>query len=129
MGPPDRLRRQLTLIAVGFPLLALIASAGLGMPDGATREFGCWVLPNARVLVTPGDEACPLRSHDQIRRVEAEDGTIHSVASGRAVARLVAGCRTRRAFEGWGETGGTLARTDPFGPIPSGRNCLTLLGV
>ncbi|MEE8474741.1 MAG: sensor histidine kinase [Myxococcota bacterium] len=109
MGPPDRLRRQLTLIAVGFPLLALIASAGLGMPDGATREFGCWVLPNARVLVTPGDEACPLRSHDQIWRVEAADGTIHPVASGREVAQLVAAEVTgrvsvrRRGEERWAQ--------------------------
>ncbi len=107
MDARGRLRRRLTLLAVGFPLLALIASAVLGIADGDKWELGCWVLPNARVLVTPGNEGCPLRSHDQIWRVEARDGTVHPVTSGREVARLVAEgvtgrvSVTRRGDEHW----------------------------
>lgn len=64
-----RRRRRFAWLAV-LPVLAALVGAGwVALAGGALRESVCWVLPNARVLIPPGDARCPLRPHEQIRRV------------------------------------------------------------
>ena len=83
-------RRAFTVVAVVPVLAALGISGTLALREGTAREFGCWILPNARVLVTPGDVDCPLRSDDQIWRVEGRSGVVHLVDSGDGIERLIA---------------------------------------
>ena len=73
-GRVRRRRRLFTLVAALPVLGTLIVSVLLLGHDGASVELGCWLLPNGRVLVVPGDAGCPLRPHEQIRRVEIARG-------------------------------------------------------
>jgi signal transduction histidine kinase len=98
-------------VAAIVPALAALGISGaLASREGTAREFGCWILPNARVLVTPGDEGCPLRSDDQIWKVEGRSGAAHLVDGGAGIERLVAAGEAtgrvsvrRRGAEQWAQ--------------------------
>ena len=57
--------------ALVLPPAALLA---LAVPRaahrGSVREISCWVLPNLRVMATPGNEACPIGSRQAIARAD-----------------------------------------------------------
>ena len=102
-------RWAVTVVAVVPALAALGISGAFALREGTAREFGCWILPNARVLLTLGDAECPLRSDDQIWRVEGRNG-IHLVDSGAGIERLIAAGEAtgrvsvrRRGKEHWAE--------------------------
>jgi hypothetical protein len=67
-------RRRLAAAAALPVALALAWSLALALPGEDRQEPGCWVLPNARVLVTPGDAECPLEANAQILRISGWDG-------------------------------------------------------
>ncbi len=67
---PSRTRRDLrALLPVGaigtISGALLIAGSTMVVPSRAVH-LPCWVLPNKRVLVIPGDHSCPLQLHDQV---------------------------------------------------------------
>jgi signal transduction histidine kinase len=101
-----------TLTAILPVATALGIAAWLAVGEGVTRELGCWVLPNARVLKTPGDGACPFRSNDQIRRVEVRGGRVQPVDSGAAVLALV------EAGDATGRMSVLRAGREPWAKVP-----------
>jgi GAF domain-containing protein len=78
------------MVAVVPALAALGITGASALREGTVRELGCWILPNARVLVTPGDDDCPLGSNDELWRVEGRSGVVHLVDSGGKIGRLIA---------------------------------------
>lgn len=97
-------RRKLLAVVVATPVLATLVASALLTLQGATRELACWVLPNARVLVVPGDDDCPLRLHDQIRRVAVGGGRIAAVGSSEQILEVLpeAGSSLRVSVAGGG---------------------------
>lgn len=86
-------RRRLLAVAAILPVLVALLVVGLSaLRDAHGRELACWVLPNARVLVTPGERSCPLRLHDQIRALRAKEG---AGVSGDVVNTLEAAVRAQ----------------------------------
>ncbi len=74
----------------GFPagltvalLLPVISVLCIGFYRALAPQFpgqiSCWLLPNARVLESPFNPSCPLRSSDQIRRVEISGEMINVI--------------------------------------------------
>jgi signal transduction histidine kinase len=85
-----RRRRRFAWVAV-FPVLAVLLGSGLiVLQSNMLREPDCWVLPNARVLIPPGDTRCPLQPHEQIRRVELSGGASIPVANSRVIRNALA---------------------------------------
>jgi signal transduction histidine kinase len=90
MAAPQRITRSriaVSLVVLLPVLTALIASLPLTTP-GTAREPSCWLLPNSRVLVPPGDTRCPLESHDQITAVRTVNG-LSPVYDSRGVHRAI----------------------------------------
>ncbi len=85
-----RNRRRLVWVAVLPVLTALFGSGLIALEDGASRELACWILPNARVLIPPGSTRCPLRPHEQIRRIEVPGGASVPVANSRMIQETLA---------------------------------------
>jgi signal transduction histidine kinase len=76
---------------VVLPVLITLVGAGLiALEGGPVHESACWILPNARVLITPGDRRCPLRSHEQIRRIEVSGGASAPVLDSREIREAFA---------------------------------------
>lgn len=67
-----RRRRFALTLAVVLPPVALLA---LSLPwathEGSLKEIPCWVLPNLRIMATPGNEACPIGARQTIARASA----------------------------------------------------------
>ncbi|HVH16803.1 MAG TPA: ATP-binding protein [Myxococcota bacterium] len=77
MNDASRSRRwkwTLTLALVLPPLVLLALATPRAAQRGCIREIPCWVLPNLRVLATPGNEACPIESRQAIAR--ADEGAL-----------------------------------------------------
>lgn len=83
-------RRLVALAAVGPVALALGGTLIVASADGARRSMGCWVLPNALAMWTPGSNECPLRSLEQVRRVSSSDGESVFVDTSRALEDAIA---------------------------------------
>jgi signal transduction histidine kinase len=78
-------------LLVVLPVLGTLIGSGLiALEGGSVRESACWVLPNARVLIPPGDTRCPLRSHEQIRRVEVPGRGSAPVGNSRMIQEALA---------------------------------------
>jgi signal transduction histidine kinase len=92
MAVSQRLTRQriaVSLVVLLSVLTTLVASLPLATSRTAP-EPSCWLLPNARVLVPPGDTRCPLESHDQINAVRTRKGFV-PVYDRRGVQRAIVG--------------------------------------
>lgn len=88
----QRQRRRRFASFVVLPVLGALIGAGLlALEGGTVRELGCWVLPNASVLIAPRDTRCPLRPHEQIHRVELPGGGSVPVANSRTLQKALAG--------------------------------------
>ena len=88
---PPSWRRKLVVLATLVPVLtALVGTALVATGDGGRRSLGCWILPNALVLWTPGTDECPLRSLEQVRRVSWGGGESVFVESGDTLLAAVA---------------------------------------
>lgn len=73
--------RTLLMLLIGLPAAgAVIGSAVLATDSRSRIDLGCWILPSAMVMVTPAAGGCPLRSFEQIRRLEVGGGEPTSVS-------------------------------------------------
>jgi hypothetical protein len=61
----------LAAVSVGAALAAAVVVA---LKPDASREIACRILPNRLVFIAPGDDACPLALHDQVRKARLPDG-------------------------------------------------------
>jgi len=89
-----RWRTALTLAVLAPPIALLLSAAPAALRHGVARELSCWVLPNLRVLATPGNEACPIGASQGIAR--AEQGEVVAVRDHAHLRSLVAQEDSRR---------------------------------
>lgn len=80
---------MLTLALLLPPVVLLALAVPRAAQRGSVREMPCWVLPNLRVLATPGNEACPIGSRQAIARADQgalvpirDHADLHTVVSG-----------------------------------------------
>jgi predicted RND superfamily exporter protein len=83
-------RALIALVAI-LPVAGMIGAAAITTVGvGTVKELSCWVLPNAHVMIAPGDSVCPLRANDRVREVERADGTSASVEDSSTLNAAVA---------------------------------------
>jgi signal transduction histidine kinase len=88
--PMNRHRRGAFAAGAATPaVIALVLIAFGAVEDENRREISCWVLPNGRVIATPGDATCPLRLHDRIRGFQDVNGGMVRFADGRQIAAAI----------------------------------------
>ena len=80
-----RRMRIFALLTVVPVVGTLLFAALLAARAGEGREAACWVLPNARVLLAPGDGDCGLRTNEQIRKIESGGRGVVSVGDAEVV--------------------------------------------
>ena len=56
-------------VACAIPSLVALTAEGIHVfGSNGTNEFGCWVLPNAYIVRSPGAQACEIKTNGRVRK-------------------------------------------------------------